>query len=36
MLQNSQERTCDGVSFFTHFNQMFHFNTNENVRKQFW
>ena len=35
MLQNSQENNCDGVSFLTHFNQIFHFNTPENVRKPF-
>ena len=36
MLQKSQENNYDRVSFLTHFNQMFRFNTPENVRKPFW
>ena len=32
MLQNSRQNNCDRVTL-NHFNQMFHFNTPQNVRK---
>ena len=35
MLLNSQENNCDGVSFLTHLNQMFRFNTPRKRQKTF-